>query len=1092
MSGNRYLLADNSKLLKKKLETLTAKLSGGLGSESLQTQEEYIFEVIKALDQFYKSLREPQLDRDLIDTVRTDDLPDADRYNEIWQQVIDDLITVFTELENVENLTVANFNFVTTESNRLTTRLKSVDSKLGDYILFSLSPSKDTFFFKDSFNDLSKVDVNSGLLNATECDVNQAEGIVTLPADKGQDSLILVEQLPIINPNSTGTSGNNQELSAAHNGNMAVLLDNNPDTWFEYERVVQPSLDDREPLILDITMNLGDERVINHIRVNPNNFGTKTTIQIDEIATSIDGQVYTSIKDDIPIAGFTTQDEENIFSLAPSTSKFAGQGLYTFTPRKVRYIHFVFRQTEPYFISTPAGERLRYAIGLRDIDIRGFTYDSEGEVVSTPFESSREIRKVLLETNQNPTQISELARIQYFVSPDDGASWHEIQPKGFQGPVGLKAVPEILDFNTGDADQIKTPVPVNAIRLKAVFKREDDRFEEGSSALNKTIVTRSELHEVPRTQPFTIELEQPPVDGTITVVDPLFGSRGDPTSQYIVGHASDRLDTRKFRLPFNNFPRPVKKVHDGGDPRTYHIVEVPASEYLHCEVGGEEWEHADQPLDNYTLDFNAIQDYKKFVFNPNTGYLDFGDGLTTTMAPQDNQPVSIYFDAERLFPSETEDNHVALLDFKTSSNKDDFTIKRYDPVASHTETLPRKATVIRLENQLIEDIDDIKRALNAAGQAFNLEPETFVNGKDELTGTDMWTIDTDEGIVYLARPTSATEDASVTYTYQPVTTLSTDDWDWADSNLLRDSVAIKESAWQTIQEEDEELPTTADVKVLDLSKLSVVKGTLSFSVTTNSGPLATTDDEHPFVKEVTFVNGSEELGGEFQRTQENIPNNLTPDGNNIASFDLKENISTQTSTHPIAFSNTTLFQTNVGTKDPGTLNAPGEYYVERNPLSGDYGTVFFYTASVQTTPGTVTYFYASTNFKDNGLYSVDYRLGRIYTQRAINPTGGSYTGWQILADYQYTDYRAEYRIARLLELDSYEVDMTNRTISILDKEILKRMQTPHATLDGHAPLYLVNYDYVEETREDIEDLQDKFTPVLKDYSLKILTKGRAV
>ena len=268
MSGNRYLLADKSKLLKKKLEKLTAKLSGSLGNESMQTQEEYIFETIRALDLFYRSLQEPQLDEELIETVRTDDLPDAERYNEIWQQVIDDLITLFTELENVENLTVANFNFITTESNRLTTRLKSVDSKLGDYILFSLSPSKDAFFFKDSFNDLSKVDVNSGLLNATECDVNQTEGIVTLPADKGQDSLIIVEQLPIINPNSTGVAGNNQELNAAHNGNMAVLLDNNPDTWFEYERVVQASLDDREALILDITMNLGDEKVINHIRVS--------------------------------------------------------------------------------------------------------------------------------------------------------------------------------------------------------------------------------------------------------------------------------------------------------------------------------------------------------------------------------------------------------------------------------------------------------------------------------------------------------------------------------------------------------------------------------------------------------------------------------------------------------------------------------------------------------------------------------------------------------------------------------------------------------------------------------------------------------
>ena len=166
--------------------------------------------------------------------------------------------------------------------------------------------------------------------------------------------------------------------------------------------------------------------------------------------------------------------------------------------------------------------------------------------------------------------------------------------------------------------------------------------------------------------------------------------------------------------------------------------------------------------------------------------------------------------------------------------------------------------------------------------------------------------------------------------------------------------------------------------------------------------------------------------------------------------------------------------------------------MDRDAGSGDYGKVYFYTTETQTSPGTVTYFYASTNFKDNGFYSVDYKHGRIYTQRAIAPTGGTYDTWEIYCDYQYTDYRAEYRIARFVDLDSYEVDMTNRTVTILDKEILKRMQIPLSTYNGHPPLYLINYDYVKETREDISDLQDKFTPVLKDYSLRILTKGRIV
>lgn len=1079
MSANRFLIEDKSKLLRTKLERLAVNLSGGLGNESLQTQEAYIFETIRIIREFYKDLQEPQLDIDVIEQVREDDIPDAELYNKIWNQVLDDLITIFVELENIEDITVANFNFITTEANRLTARLKTVDSKLGDYILYSLSPSQDIFFFKDSFNDLSKVDINSSLLNAPECDINQAEGIVTLPLDTTQESFIVIQETPIINPNSNGVVGNNQQIGAPFNGNLSVLLDNNPDTWFEYERVVLQSADNKEPLILDLTINLGKEVVVNHVRVNPNNFGTKTVIEIDEIETSIDGQVYTSIKDDIPIAGFSTQDEENIFALAPSTSKFAGQGLYTFTPRKIKYMRFVFRQTEPYVINTPAGERLRYAIGIRDIDIHSFGYQPIGEVVSNPFESTREIRKVLLDTNQNPSEQSELANIEYYVSPNNGASWHRLQPREFNGATGVNAVPEVLNFNTGDPDQIITPVPVNAIRLKAIFKRDDTKFTKGTSSLNKRILTTAELHVVPEASPFTLQLERNPVDQTVNVIDPMFGSRGDPEAQYILGHASDRLDNRKYRLPLKRFPRPVKKVLNGN---SYQLENVPASEYVHLEVGGEEWSHATAPLNTYTIDFDNLDNYKLFVFNPNNGIVEFGDSLTNTLGPTDNQPVTMYFDAERLFPSEITDDHVALLEFPTSSNKTAFTIKRYDPDKTQTETFPRKATVIRLKHQNITGFTDIARALQ--NQGMDASPKTFLNGRDELIDAGDWSIDTEEGIVYTFTPTLATEDASATYSYQPITVLTVDDWDWATTDLLRDSISIKESAWVT-NEVTETLPSTQNIKVLDLSKLSIVKGSLSLSVTVSGIELNTSDPNHPFLKEVDYIDGVQELGGEYLQTTESIHSNIVPIAN-IATFDLKENISTLTTDHPVFFSNTNLFNTEVG----GTPASPGEYSIDRNSGSGTYGQVKFYTTSTVSKPGTITYYYISPLFASNGLYSVNYAHGRIHTQRPINPdNNGSYA---IEATFQYTDYRAEYRIARQLDLDSFEVDVTNQTVTILDKEVLKHLQIPRSSLGNKPPLYMVNYDYIAESREDIADLRTRFTPVLKDYALRVITKGKII
>ena len=910
MPSNKFLLSDKSKLLKTKLDNLSKDLQGSLESGEFQTRERYILEAIKTIQQFYKDLQEPRLDDEEILLTREDDLPDSEIYNLLWNTTVDDLITIFIELENIEDLTVANFNFVATESNRLTARLKTVSSLLGDFILYSLNPNRDSLFFKDSFNDLSKVDVGISLLNKEECEVNQAEGIVTLPIDKSQDSIIKINESPVINPNSNGIIGNNQEIGADFNGDLSTLLDNNPDTWFEFENIVTVASDDQEPLILDITLNVGEEKVINSIRINPNNFGTKTVIRIDQIETSIDGQIYTSVKDDIPIADFVEEDEDNVFSLAPSSSKFAGQGLYTFTPRKVKYVRFVFRQTEPFVIETSVGPRLRYAIGIRDIDIRNFIYLSEGEIISTPFETTDEVRKVLLSSNQSPTQTSELTEIEWFVSPDDGASWFEIRPKEFQPISGTIDTPVILEFNGPSEDTIVTPVPVKSLRVKAVMTREDDNFEEGSSTFNKTIVTTSEVQQVPQAEPFVLDLLNAPVDGSISLVDPLFGSRGLEDSPYIIGHAIDGLSTRKFRLPFTMLPRPLKKVLDTLTGK-WHTEATPAEEWIHVEIAGERWLQTNVPID--TLVPVAMITQRVYTLDILRGILEFGNG-ENSRPPGPTEPVSLFFEPEQIFPNEIENVHEAKLDFATSSNKDDMIIERRDEIRDATEVLPRKATIIRLENDNITDISNIETTVS--GIIFDVtgtggNKVTFLNGSDELINPEDWSIDNEHATIYLNAVTPDDSDKSVSYQYQPIQTLTQDQWDFATGDITRDSVSIKESAWKTREVKDMDIPVSTGVTVMDLSDLSVEKGTLIL-ITTVSGVVITQDDpENPFQKEVDFINGSQELGGEVVRTKETIPKNLTSAGSGLASFELNENITVESPSIPAEkaalFSNSTIF-----------------------------------------------------------------------------------------------------------------------------------------------------------------------------------------
>lgn len=1053
MPSNKHLVKDESTLLKDKLQKLSAKLQGSLESSELQTQEAYLFEAIKLLRNFYSTLNDPQLK---LPDVRANDIPDIELYQEMWDFLLDDLVIIFSEIENIESLAVSNFNFATTESNRLISRLKSVSSKLGDYILHSLTPTKDTFFFKDSFNDLSKIDSNSALLNFTECEINQDEGVVTLPISRNELSLIVVSEDPIVNPSSNGVVGNNQELDAQHNGNIKLILDNNADTWFEYERVTTGATDTKEPLILGITVNIGFLGIINHIRINPNNFGTKTTIEVDSIDTSIDGQEYTSIKDDIPISGFITEDEENIFSLAPSTSKFAGQGIYTFTPRKVKYIRFLFRQTEPYIIDTPNGERLRYAIGIRDIDIRTFTYANKGEFISKLYESADEIRKVSIMSNQNPSELSELTTIEYFVSPDDGGTWHAIQPQEITGTTGVVSIPEVVEFNGVGPDTIVTSRPVVSLRVKVVMSRIDLNFSEGSSTLKKRVELRTESHAVPISAPFELTLERPPVDGSVRVVDPLYGSRGLPQFPYYLGHTSDRLDLRTYRLPFKNLPRPIKKVLIGGK---YRIEPVPSSEWMHIEIGGKEWTHATAPL------ASAGATDEVFTFDPNAGVLRFGDN-TNGKAPAENEPIGIYFDSERIYPSETENVHAAKLEFFTSGSKTDLTIKRYDKIREVTDVLPRKATVINLDHS---DICDTSGITSVSGVNLLVQKD-FLNGRDELLIDGDYSIDTTEGILYTLDPTPDNLDVSISYKYQPIATIPQSQWDWVDTSVLRDGVSIKEDAWQTLSIQDEDILMEDDVTVIDASQTSLVKGSVTFNLTSGTSSVSQSND--PFVKEVLFEDGITELSLNALRTSEQIPA-LASTG--LQPFTFTEKIDTDTDLN-VTFSNSVTFSTNVS---PSTPTANGQYSVTRSS-----GTFSVFSNITIADPGTVTYFYNNPAIVDNGLYSINYRNGRVYTQRSMDQT------WTLKITYEYTDYRAEYRIARLLEREHYQIDITNRIVTINDGEIITRFLTPKTGINFITPFYLVSYEHVSETREDIGALKDFFSPVIKDYALKILNKGK--
>ena len=110
-------------------------------------------------------------------------------------------------------------------------------------------------------------------------------------------------------------------------------------------------------LTVNFTVFLNQVQNINWISLNPNNFGQELYMDILSIQTSPDGQVFTELEgfDDYEYDITLTQEANQELApsmvrdtLSPDRFKFAGQGIWVFSPRRVKAIRFTVRQTRSY------------------------------------------------------------------------------------------------------------------------------------------------------------------------------------------------------------------------------------------------------------------------------------------------------------------------------------------------------------------------------------------------------------------------------------------------------------------------------------------------------------------------------------------------------------------------------------------------------------------------------------------------------------------------------------------------------------------------------------------------------------------------
>jgi hypothetical protein len=616
---NKHLTQSPSGVLKARLEVLLEDTNNLYRSGQHVLEEDLVSTYNKALDTFLFSIHDSILGQ--ASKIKKGMPADPFYYNSFTTAIGQDLDVLFGETLALNNMIVSGFNSIISEQEEIKQTSKRISNKIGDYLLFADPSLGAGFFFGDSFNSAERIELKSSLIEGEECYLGKEEGAVFLPLD-GEPDRPKVKNI-IVNSISNGTPGNSFQIDAVNKTEIEAITDNEPNTWFEYEKVT--AYESAIPLVLDLTLVLQDVSVINHIHINPINFGTPSPITIVSLETSLNGKEYRSVLDDIPTKEYIKEDREEAFSLSPATSKFAGQGFYSFLPRKAQYVHVTFAQRDPSSIQTVNGERLRYAIGLRDINILGRKFKKEGSIVSTPFSSKLDLRKVSIWTAELPVstsgadQANTLTSIKYALSENDGAVWREIQPTSKDN----LNVAEVINYNNISTGSIDTEEPVLSLRHKISMKRNKEAFQ-GEVVVKREKLSYSEVLSLPAGNPELI-LSNKPISESVRILLPFFGSYSCPLPRTGFKNLSAPMD-----LDFLEFKVDVSPVDSlRFDLPALDIENI--KEHIRILVNGELWEYCEkEDVDtgkdtSYESGHVGIDDESKIYFlNKNGRELQFG------------------------------------------------------------------------------------------------------------------------------------------------------------------------------------------------------------------------------------------------------------------------------------------------------------------------------------------------------------------------------------------------------------------------------------------------------------------------------------
>jgi hypothetical protein len=233
--ANELMIKKRIEVVKETMTAILRRLSSEYERGEIKSPAELQHRVYHSLQKFYESIGFPTFHQ-----IHAWGPPYSSDHNQMMQQILTDIDTLYGEIQYMTEDIRGNFEQVELERQSFTKRISEVETILRR-IEANFTELDDVLAFRDDFTSIDRY--NKEAVSGTAAYLSADEGILTLNRTNGESfneyatiTILKGDGLPG-NTHIVRSTGDSLKFDGEENLhiNLADILDQNSDTWFEYE-----------------------------------------------------------------------------------------------------------------------------------------------------------------------------------------------------------------------------------------------------------------------------------------------------------------------------------------------------------------------------------------------------------------------------------------------------------------------------------------------------------------------------------------------------------------------------------------------------------------------------------------------------------------------------------------------------------------------------------------------------------------------------------------------------------------------------------------------------------------------------------------